>query len=467
MEAISKEVQNMLSAEQAWDYGVVPVKLENDQLHLKHSSKMTDDLVAELEIILGYELVLQEESDESITNYLQKFYRKSELKKEASVISAGNDLLDNIILESKDLGSSDIHIEVYESYCRIRIRIDGRLIERYRLNRSEYPSFINKVKIKSNLDIAEKRLPQDGRIFYQSGEHKFDIRVSVLPTLYGEKVVMRILSNDATNIFIDQLGFEEDELQNYMDGVTQPNGIMLISGPTGSGKTTTLYATLKELNTEETNIVTVEDPIEYTLPGINQVQLKEAIGLDFSAALKTFLRQDPDIIMLGEIRDPETANMAVRAAMTGHLVLSTIHTNSAWGTVGRLIDMGIPAYMIASTLNTSVAQRLVRKLCSCKKKANPKEDKSLKRLGLENELEVVYEPVGCEKCFHTGYSGRKAIYEVIPMSKDLKRRIKAMELNIEEELKELGIRSLRDNAWNLLKDGITSVEELYPLLMNE
>lgn len=464
---IDKDIQNLLSPEQAWDYGVVPFKAESDRLHVMHGKTISDDLIAELEIILGYELVLHKDEESLVNSYLQKFYRKTDAKVEASVVSAGSDLLDKIILESKELGSSDIHVEVYEAYCRIRIRIDGRLIERYRLNKSEYPSFINKVKIKSNLDIAEKRLPQDGRIFYQMNGQKFDIRVSVLPTLYGEKVVMRILSNDATNIFIDQLGFEEDELQNYLDGVTQPNGIMLISGPTGSGKTTTLYATLKELNTEETNIVTVEDPIEYTLPGINQVQLKEAIGLDFAAALKTFLRQDPDIIMLGEIRDPETANMAVRAAMTGHLVLSTIHTNSAWGTVGRLIDMGIPSYMIASTLNTSVAQRLVRKLCSCKKKVKASDDKNLKRLGIENKLEVIYEPVGCDKCFHTGYSGRKAIYEVVPINKELKKKIKSSELDVEDDLKELGIRSLRDNAWSLLKEGVTSVEEIYPLLMNE
>src|SRR5690606_16390653 len=251
------------------------------------------------------------------------------------------------------------------------------------------------------------------------GQYKFDIRVSILPTLHGEKVVLRLLNNDATNISLEGLGLGERDLSNYLEGVQRPSGMVLISGPTGSGKTTTLYATLKLLNEEKRNIVTVEDPIEYTLEGINQVQLKEDIGLTFTAALRSFLRQDPDVIMLGEIRDGETAQMAIRAALTGHLVLSTIHTNSAWGTISRLIDMGVPPFLLSNTINCSVAQRLVRKLCGDCKISAPV---SVADLPLQyNAANAPAEhqiAVGCEKCHYTGYKGRQAIYEIIPIDHD-------------------------------------------------
>ena len=268
------------------------------------------------------------------------------------------------------MGSSDIHFEAFEHTRRVRFRIDGKLLERYVIPTEEYPKIINQLKVKSGLDIAEKRLPQDGRININTPTESYDIRVSSLPTLHGEKLVLRLLSKDAANIQLDNLGFTYEELIRYKNSVKNQNGIVLISGPTGSGKTTTLYATLKLLNTNATNILTIEDPIEYTLDGINQVQLKENIGLNFAKSLRTFLGQDPDIIMVGEIRDVDTANMAVRASLTGHLVLSTIHTNSAWSTISRLIDMGVPSFLIASTLKVSVAQRLVRKLCKhCKIKS--------------------------------------------------------------------------------------------------
>lgn len=292
---------------------------------------------------------------------------KSQVK---SYSGAYDDFLPRVISEAKGIGASDIHIEIYEEMARIRFRIDGKMVERYRISSEEYPALINKIKIQANLDIAEKRLPQDGRIFFRSSVGEFDIRVSSLPTMNGEKIVMRLLSKDAGQIQLSQLGFSEEQLELYTRSVKRPNGIVLISGPTGSGKTTTLYATLQLLNSDETNILTIEDPIEYTLEGVNQVQLKEDIGLTFSSALRTFLRQDPDIIMLGEIRDKETAQMAIRAALTGHLVFSTIHTNSAWGTISRLVDMGIPPYLLASTINLSMAQRLVRLLCpKCKNKS--------------------------------------------------------------------------------------------------
>ena len=332
------------------------------------SDQVSENLQQELQIILNKEIQLLEDSSENIQQYLSVNFRpQSKTQKD---LHYSTDFLEKLLLTAKDIGSSDIHFEPYEYSCRVRFRLDGKLKEQFIISLEEYPVIINKLKIKANLDISEKRLPQDGRMTVKANADAFDIRVSTLPTLHGEKIVLRILSKDATHINLSGLGFSESELQTYTETLKKPNGIILISGPTGSGKTTTLYATLKLLNNEKTNILTIEDPIEYTLEGINQVQLKESIGLDFASTLRTFLRQDPDVIMVGEIRDVKTANMAIRAALTGHLVLSTIHTNSAWATISRLIDMGIPSFLIARTLNVSVAQRLVRILCStCKEEA--------------------------------------------------------------------------------------------------
>lgn len=375
--------------------------------------------------------------------------------------------LNHLISEAKSLGSSDIHIETFEETSRVRIRIDGALIQRYLLDKKQYPTLINKIKIIANLDIAEKRLPQDGRIFFEAGKTKIDIRVSVLPTLYGEKVVLRLLNNDASNIDLLHVGFAENDLQNFLEGIRKPNGILLISGPTGSGKTTTLYATLKQLNKDSRNILTIEDPIEYTLEGVNQVQLKENIGLTFAAALKTFLRQDPDVIMLGEIRDAETANMAIRAALTGHLVLSTIHTNSAWGIVSRLIDMGIEPFLLANTLNTAVAQRLVKLLCpNCKRKTAFDTNLYPNRFVPYKAIDTHYIANGCNECFNTGYRGRKAVYEVIPIDEGFAEQIKLANFKIGDQLKARNIQTLSQNAFELFETGQTSIEEVYPLLMN-
>ncbi len=356
---LNAELQQVITPEQAWHFLIIPQEVNGNRVSFyidkdAHSEALKD----ELEMLLDKDVTLKQANGEVIRKTLGRYYRKTNGKNKqhsGSIIDfKSEDFIEKIISEANAIGSSDIHMEIYEDNCRIRLRIDGKLVERYVLKKEQYPPVVNKIKIKSNLDIAEKRLPQDGRIIFISGNDKFDIRVSVLPTLHGEKIVMRLLSKDTTHIDINALGFNDDQLSYYLEGVKRTNGIILISGPTGSGKTTTLYATLKILNKEETNILTIEDPIEYTLKGINQVQLKESIGLSFARALRTFLRQDPDIIMLGEIRDAETAQMAIRAALTGHLVLSTIHTNSAWGTVTRLIDMGIPSFLLASTLNLSV-----------------------------------------------------------------------------------------------------------------
>ena len=349
----------------------------------------------------------------------------------------------------------------------MRLRIDGKLMEKYLISLEEYPKIINRIKIMAGLDISEKRLPQDGRINLTSAQEDFDIRVSSLPTLHGEKLVLRILSKNNVDVSLEKLGFTEKELNTYKTAVQKPNGIVLISGPTGSGKTTTLYATLKLLNDSDTNILTIEDPIEYTLEGVNQVQLKQNIGLDFASTLRTFLRQDPDIIMVGEIRDVATANMAIRASLTGHLVLSTIHTNSAWATVSRLIDMGIPSFLIASTLNVSVAQRLVRKLCNNCKRSRSQTSFGNKFEGVKElkEIKTHFEAVGCPSCYQTGYQGRKAVYEIIPITEELVNHIKDKKLEINKYLKENNIATLKTNMIQLVKEGITSVTEVYPFLI--
>ncbi len=468
---IETELQQLITAQQAWNYFVIPKENSNNSISFYvDENRNKSEIIDELEFIFGKEIILNETSSILIQQTLSRYYRKSEKKHHESALTINGispHFLEDIISEADGMGSSDIHIEVYEEKCRIRFRIDGKLIEKYVLKKEDYPILINKIKIKANLDIAEKRLPQDGRIYFSTQNHKFDIRVSVVPTLYGEKVVLRLLSKDVTDIDLTALGFTKKQLDQYLEATKRPNGIILISGPTGSGKTTTLYGTLKLLNNQEYNILTIEDPIEYTLDGVNQVQLKEDIGLTFAKALRTFLRQDPDIIMLGEIRDGETAQMAIRASLTGHMVLSTIHTNSAWGTISRLIDMGVPAFLLASTLNLSVAQRLVRKLCpDCKEKKSFDISLLPKNYNPKIIPNTHYVASGCEKCFYTGYKGRKAVYEVIPIDVELAKAIKDKELQATDLLEKKQIKSLSDAAFELVEEGITSIDEIYPILIS-
>lgn len=467
-------LQHLISTEQAWHYGIVPISADERVIYFNiDEAKWLKGIDEELEIILGKSVKLERMPSDDIRKELSTYYLRGNSRKEASTTQKtfsakqSEDFLPLLIAEARQLGSSDIHVETFEERARVRFRIDGLLLERYVIAKSDYPALINKIKIRANLDIAEKRLPQDGRIYFQHDGNKFDIRVSVLPTLHGEKIVLRLLGSDAGGIDIRTLGFTDQQLQDYTEGIKKPHGILLISGPTGSGKTTTLYATLKLLNKESTNIVTVEDPIEYTLEGINQVQLKESIGLTFASALRTFLRQDPDIIMLGEIRDGETAQMAVRAALTGHLVLSTIHTNSAWGTISRLADMGVPPFLVANTLNTSVAQRLVRLLCShCRKKENLVPGILPRKFQLPRELSFVWISCGCEECHFTGYRGRKAIYEVVPIDHELAEKIRS---NVEQPTdlyRARHISTLAESAFQLLERGETSPDEVYSILSN-
>jgi len=462
-----------ISKEQAWNYRIVPFLVDEKVMSFYcDAASQHGGLKDELEIILGKLIILDGIDTGEVDRLLSTYYFTDETgvnePVKQQVISTNDDFLAALITEARRLKSCDIHIETYEQKCRVRVRIDGMMVERYQIQRDDYPALVNKIKIMANLDIAEKRLPQDGRIHYKSSKMTaFDIRVSVLPTLHGEKIVLRLLNNSSVDIDLNTMGLSEIDMHHYMQGIQRPNGIILISGPTGSGKTTTLYATLKLLNKSTRNILTIEDPIEYTLEGINQVQLKESIGLGFASALRTFLRQDPDVIMVGEIRDPETANMAIRAALTGHLVLSTIHTNSAWGTVSRLMDMGIPGFLVANTLNTTVAQRLVRLLCPhCKAEQDFDPIAYPTQFKAPHPVAKHFIAKGCGECYYTGYKGRKAVYEVIPIDTELAFEIKQGNLYIDPLLKTRKIKTLSENSFALFVTGETSLEEIFPLLLS-
>ena len=359
--------------------------------------------------------------------------------------------------------ASDIHIEPMERQVRIRYRIDGALYEKANYNIRLLPAMVARIKIIGGMDISERRKPQDGRITQVVDRREFDIRVSILPTVYGEKVVMRLTSKNALTREKSQLGLRVDELKKFDHILSNPHGILLVTGPTGSGKSTTLYTALSELNKEDVNIITVEDPVEANIDGINQVQVNNKANLTFATALRSILRQDPDIIMIGEIRDQETASIAVQASITGHLVVSTLHTNSAASTITRLADMGIEPYLIADSTIGVIAQRLVRRLCpECKKpkKADPEE---LEMLMLEPDADVtVYEPCGCTKCDGTGFRGRIGVYEIMEVTQPLKNIISkhGTAEEIKEKALEEGMNTLRMAATKYVLEGITSVPEM-------
>lgn len=359
--------------------------------------------------------------------------------------------------------ASDIHIEALEKKVRVRYRIDGALFERITYNIKLLPAIVARIKITGGMDISEKRKPQDGRITTFVDGKEYDIRVSILPTVFGEKVVMRITNKNALTVNKSQLGLGPHEAELFDRILSNPNGIILVTGPTGSGKSTTLYTALSELNTEDVNIITVEDPVEANVNGINQVQTNNKAGLTFASALRSILRQDPDIIMIGEIRDGETAGIAVQASITGHLVVSTLHTNSAASTVTRLEDMGVPSYMIADAVVGIIAQRLVRRLCpKCKRLKQASQDE-LELLGFDEYAEVsIYEPVGCGNCDDSGFRGRIGVYEILEVSEGVKKVIaKGGDAEeIKEAALENGMKTLRMCATQYVLDGITSISEM-------
>jgi type IV pilus assembly protein PilB len=366
--------------------------------------------------------------------------------------------------------ASDIHIEPFEDRIRVRYRIDGALYERAKYNTSVLSAVIARIKIIGGMDISEKRKPQDGRITQIVDRVEYDIRVSILPTVYGEKVVMRLTAKAALSRNKSQLGLKPYELEQFDYILRNPHGILLVTGPTGSGKSTTLYTALSELNKEDVNIITVEDPVEANIDGINQVQVNNKAEMTFAAALRSILRQDPDIIMIGEIRDQETASIAVQAAITGHLVVSTLHTNSSASTITRLEDMGIESYLIADSVVGVVAQRLVRRLCtSCKKPrlANT-DEKAVMDLPEEKEV-TIYEPCGCPKCDNTGYRGRIGVYEIMKMTPKLKTIISKREGadKIKEQALAEGMHTLHMSATDYVLEGITSYSEMIRVSFDE
>ncbi len=371
-----------------------------------------------------------------------------------------------ILNQCVEKGASDIHIEPYETSMRCRLRIDGSLVEVTKIPLDIKDGLISRIKIMSKLDIAERRKPQDGAISVQMGKNPIDFRVSVLPTMYGEKVVMRILDSSNLQLDMTKLGFMDADLKRFKTSIHRPFGIVLVTGPTGSGKTTTLYSALAELNNETENIMTAEDPVEFQLEGVNQVQMKPDVGLDFSAALKSFLRQDPDIILVGEIRDLVTGEIATKAALTGHLVMSTLHTNSASDTIVRLLNMGLEAFNLVSALNCIVAQRLLKTICKdCKVKDTETTAENLHELGIRKEIAekmTVYRGQGCEVCSHVGTKGRLGVHEVMTIDEDIKKAILANEssLGIKKIAMQNGMKSLRQNALRRLAEGKVSAKEV-------
>lgn len=372
-------------------------------------------------------------------------------------------LVNGILSECVRLGASDIHVEPYERSFRVRMRLDGTLREVTQIPKEMRRSVVARIKIMSRMDIAESRIPQDGRIKLRLGGSDVDFRVNTIPTLFGEKVVLRMLNQSAQTLDLKRLGFEPDQLKAFRKGIAAASGMVLVTGPTGSGKTTTLYSALTELNQITDNVSTVEDPVEYNLAGINQTQVHKDIGLTFASVLRALLRQDPDVILIGEIRDYETAEVGIQAALTGHLVLSTLHTNDAPSTIIRLMNMGVEPFLVTASVNTIVAQRLLRKICSdCKREAETPADQ-LQTHGLQK----TYRGGGCVKCGQTGYRGRVAIYEIMDFSTKLKeavlRGVTAIELK-QMAIQE-GMRSLRMAALAKVQDGTVSLEEALSMTM--
>ncbi|NIO15734.1 MAG: type IV-A pilus assembly ATPase PilB [Deltaproteobacteria bacterium] len=419
--------------------------------HIEQSSEL-DEIIIDLDD--EFELIQEEEEID-----VQEIQKTVE---DAPVVKLVNFVLTDAVKKR----ASDIHIEPYEREFRVRYRIDGVLYEVLKPPFRLKNAIVSRIKILSNLDIAERRLPQDGRIKLKLGKKKeMDYRVSVMPTLHGEKIVLRLLDKSSLEVEMTNLGFEKKQLEEFKEAIYRPYGMVLVTGPTGSGKTTTLYSAIAELNKTTDNISTAEDPVEYSFAGINQVQMKEEIGLTFAASLRSFLRQDPDIILVGEVRDYETAEIAIKAALTGHLVLSTLHTNDAPSTVSRLLNMGIEPFLVSSSLNLILAQRLARRICeNCKEevKMNPK---VLLDAGAKKEMLdgfKLYKGKGCEQCSNIGYKGRVALYEVMTVRDEIKEMILrgGSAIELKKEALRFGMKTLRQAGLGKVRDGVTTLEEV-------
>ncbi len=495
-ESIPAEVLNILPRELIERYKIIPFKIENGRLYIYTFDPFNQDVINEVRFITKLQVVpyyaplsaIQKALDKlfpKVTEVLEEISQEEELtieevNEELSLEQALESaeqapivkLTNLLIFEAVKAEASDIHIEPQEKKVVVRYRIDGVLRVFKELPVSVRDSLIARIKILANMDISERRRPQDGRIRVKVRGKRIDLRVSTVPTVYGEKVVMRIQDAERyLNVRLEDLGFEPSDLEKYRRNIWKPWGMILVSGPTGSGKTTTLYASLMERNHPDVNIMTAEDPVEVAIPGINQVQINERIGLTFANVLRAFLRQDPDIILVGEIRDTETAEIAIRASLTGHLVFSTVHANDAPTTVTRLIDMGIEPFLVGSSLLMVVAQRLIRKLCpKCKEEAHIPKDVMLK-IGLikdPSEEVKVYKAHegGCEYCNYTGYKGRTAVHEILEVDDEIKTLIirGATHDQIREKAIEKGMKTLYQDGLIKVRKGITSIEEVNRVL---
>ena len=487
--ALDDTIVKLLPENMLRKHNILPLYYDEEKantLTVAMSDPMNLDAADDVMVYTGYQVKPILAMRDHINQALDKIFGKSkaddiaaQIKEEQGLASAEEDmaeaarkeeienapivkLVNSIIEQAVRMRASDIHIEPFEYNVKIRYRIDGSLREINVYDKSIFTAMIARLKIMSGMDISEKRKPQDGRITLNVDRREYDIRVSNLPTVYGEKVVMRIASKEGFNRDKKDLGLRDEDLRKFDNILKNPHGIILVTGPTGSGKSTTLYTALSELNTEDVNIVTVEDPVEANIDGINQVQVNNKADMTFANALRSILRQDPDIIMIGEIRDGETADIAVKAAITGHLVVSTLHTNSTASTVTRLIDMGIESYLIADSVVGIIAQRLVRRLCTCKEERLANEEEK-RELGVPEDKEVtICDPIGCQRCGGSGYLGRIGIYEIMPFSNKIKHVIaKGGDAEqIKQAAIEEGMSSLKASAAYYVKEGITSYNEM-------
>ncbi|CAG1066232.1 Type II secretion system protein E [uncultured bacterium] len=496
---VDHEIVKLIPEDVAQKYQVIPVSRTGSTLVVAMADPSNIFAIDDIKFLTGYNVEPLVASDASIKTAIEKYYEASEMGGLEGVLTEFDEgemevvqdeeevdisdlkkavedapvvkLVNLILTDAIKKGASDIHIEPYEKTFRVRYRIDGVLHEVMKPPIKLKNAIVSRIKIISQLDIAERRLPQDGRIKLKLSKNKeMDYRVSVLPTLFGEKVVMRLLDKSNLQLDMTKLGFEQKALNDFMGAIHKPWGIVLVTGPTGSGKTTTLYSALSELNKTSENISTAEDPVEFNLLGINQVQIHEDIGLNFAASLRSFLRQDPDIIMVGEIRDYETAEIAIKAALTGHLVLSTLHTNDAPSTVNRLLNMGIEPFLVSSACNLILAQRLARKICKDCKTKMPSAEKVLIDLGVppaEAARMDVFKGSGCATCGGTGYKGRIALYEVMPFSEPVKELV--LNGSSTAEIKRAAIRdgmkSLRMSGVTKVAEGVTTIEEILRVTM--
>jgi len=491
---IDAEVVRLVPKDVAEKHQCIPVNRACASLILAMSDPSNIYAIDDIKFLTGYNIEVVVASEQAIKEALEKYYTEKapsyeevmegfdeneinfehdseeginvvDLEKSATDAPVVK-LVNLVLLDAIKKGASDIHVEPYERDFRVRYRVDGVLYEVMKPPFKLKAAITSRLKIMAELDIAERRLPQDGRIKLKLGKgREMDFRVSVCPTLFGEKVVMRLLDKSNLQLDMTKLGFDVEPLRMFKEAIDRPYGMVLVTGPTGSGKTTTLYSALSELNKTSDNISTAEDPVEFNFAGINQVQMHEDIGLNFAAALRSFLRQDPDIIMVGEIRDFETAEIGIKAALTGHLVLSTLHTNDAPGTVSRLLNMGIEPFLVTSAVNLILAQRLARKLCQECKKAVDVPAQALTDIGVQPD-EIgsfqVFEPAGCRTCNDRGYKGRVALYEVMPMFDSVKELVinGASTAELKNEAIRLGMQTLRMAGIGKLKSGMTSIEEV-------